>query len=186
MARDELNDRYTYKNYLKIIVHDKENNIDMDNILSIGGKYYTFVSYHRNCKKTIVTGDIEELLLTHQSYDPIKSYALESSEGDSTSSSSTGITTTGIHNYLVGIQGGNVNEYYHLTAAEHAAIQLLFDPDEGLRGYYWNRKNKFTHYRNNRNGLDFPGNESHCSRYGDLCGLWHSGSRFCCHNFCVC
>ena len=126
-ARNELNDRYSYKNYLKIICHDIESNIDIDKILSIGGKYYTFVSYQRNYKKCIVTGDLEELLLTHQSYNAINSYPLESSEGDSTSSSSAGISSIGVHNYLIGLEGGAESEYYHLSAAEHTELHAWLD-----------------------------------------------------------
>jgi len=128
-ARNELNNRYSYKNYLRVIVHDIESNIDMDSILSINGSYYTFISYHRNHKKCIVTGDLEELLLSHQSYSNIQYHSIESSDGDNTDASSAGTDNIGIHNQLIGLQGGIPadDELYHFTEAEHTELHAWLD-----------------------------------------------------------
>jgi len=125
-ARNILNDRYGYKNYLKLDIFDEDNTIDMDNILLIQTKYYTFASFERDCKMGIIRGDIVELLTTRQSYDDIERARIQSVDGstmnatpNSTQSYDADITS---HNDLYNIQGGTSNEYYHLTSAEHTEL----------------------------------------------------------------
>lgn len=127
-ARNELNNRYGFKDYLKLTVHDLNNTIDIDSILSIAGKYYSVVSYYKNHKKCIVEADIEELLLTKNAYSPIIQFALTSIEGESasTANQSPG-SEVGVHNYLIGIQGGADNDNWHLTGAEHTELTAWLD-----------------------------------------------------------
>ncbi len=127
-ARNELNNRYGFKDYLKLTVHDLDNSIDIDSILTINGKYYSIVSYYKNHKHCIIDADIEELLLTYQSYSPINSYSLASAEGDSIDSSSNGGSAIiALHNGLLGIQGGDLDERYHFSLLEHTELTAWLD-----------------------------------------------------------
>ncbi len=86
-ARNILNNRYDYKDYIRINLHDSNNEIDFNNILTRDDKYYIFISFSRNCKKGIIGAEIVELLTTRQSYNNISRSALNSIDGERTSSS---------------------------------------------------------------------------------------------------
>lgn len=62
--------------------------------------------------------------------------ALQSIDGGGTYHLSAGqyasiSTLTNVHNNLTGLQGGTTNEYYHLTAAEHTAVQSVIVQNYG-------------------------------------------------------
>ncbi len=126
-ARNELNNRYRFKDYLKLTVHDLNNTIDIDSLLIIAGKTYSMVSYYKDHKMCMVECDIEELLLTKNSYNVISTHELTSVEGEDISGSSNANVYIGIHNYLIDIQGGIPNEYYHLSLAEHTELTAWLD-----------------------------------------------------------
>jgi len=130
-ARNELNDRYQYKDFMKLAIHDIENILNMDSILLIEGKYYTFVSFNRNEKKCTLDCDIVELLTDKQSYNTILYDFLRSVDGDDLNPNPNTVTPSTelpFHNDLQFIQGGAAPwNYYHLIYDDYIELTNWLD-----------------------------------------------------------
>lgn len=125
-ARYILDNRYSYKNYLRIKIFDRSNNIDFDKILTILSKNYVFISYDRDFRAGFITAELVQLLTTQESYGEISRSDLNSIDGERASSS---VNVSYVqasdlppHNQLEGKQGGQSAQYYHLTSALHTLV----------------------------------------------------------------
>ncbi|HDY89295.1 MAG TPA: hypothetical protein ENH82_14405, partial [bacterium] len=77
-----LDNRYDYKNLLKrIIIYDRDSNIDFNTVLTIQSRNYVFLSYDRNFENGSIRADVMEILTTQQSYGLIEEQALTSVDG---------------------------------------------------------------------------------------------------------
>jgi hypothetical protein len=122
-ARNELNDRAAYKDFLRFTVHDLDHSIFLDSILSINGRYYTIISYSKDMKYCLTTCDVEELLTTSQSYNEIQYAYLNTVDGTSIADSPNNTNENSIaHNFTLGLQGGAEGELFHFTYAQYTEI----------------------------------------------------------------
>jgi len=80
-TRNILNNRYEYKDYIRMTIHDRSHNIDFNNILKIGSKYYTFLSFDQDFLNCVIKASLVELLTTQQSYSNIQEVALGTVDG---------------------------------------------------------------------------------------------------------
>jgi len=86
-CRNILNNRYSYKNYLRVSVFDENNTIRFDNILTIKSHNYVILSIDTDYKLGIKNVELIELLTTYQSYDALGSANLDSINGEKITSS---------------------------------------------------------------------------------------------------
>jgi len=62
-ARNVLNNRYRFKNFLRrVVINDRDNNIHFDQVLVFDSRYYVFASYERDFRNCQIIGDLIELL----------------------------------------------------------------------------------------------------------------------------
>jgi len=126
-ARNILNNRYNYKNYLRAEISDRNNNIDFDKILTILSKNYVCISYDRNFKECLITVELIELLTTQQDYSLISEFSLDSVDGvpikEGVNINVVTSTTTPYHNELGGLYGAS--PYNHLSAAAYTNVGNL-------------------------------------------------------------
>lgn len=80
-SRNLLNNRFKYKNFLRITLYDRENIIDLDSILIIDGRYYVWTNFKRDYHLGSVSGDLIELMTTRQTYSPIRENVLKTING---------------------------------------------------------------------------------------------------------
>ena len=124
-----LNDRYSFKNYLRCSFEDRANTVGFDNIVSIGDesaddtRYYAFLSYKRSFKLGIVTAELIEIIATQQSYNDIIQADLNSIDGvqasNSVSVSIFSAAGSSNHESLTGLLGGAAGDHYHLSGVEY-------------------------------------------------------------------
>ena len=116
-ARNVLNNRDHYKNYLRCTVIDRLHTIGLNNILTIDSKNYAITSYNRNFKLGELHLEIIELLTTPKTYGNIIEVTGESINGESTTQSrNVNVSAGAIHNSLAGLEGGAGVHYYHISA----------------------------------------------------------------------
>lgn len=126
-ARNILNNRYEYKNYLrKVKISDRSNNITFNNILTIQSKNYIFISYTRDSRDCFVTADLVQLLTTRESYGPLHQTTLTSIDGESIGSSTT-VDPIPPHAGLADLQGGQIGQYYHFNSSEYTELHGWLD-----------------------------------------------------------
>ena len=132
-ARNILNNRYRFKNFLKrVVIHDRDNNIGFDTILNFDSRYYLFASHERDFRNCVVIGDLIELLSARQTYaSDLQDVLLGTVEGQTAGVIAYSVPPTGTsvndHNDLNGKQGGTASEYYHFTASEHTELHAWLD-----------------------------------------------------------
>ena len=118
-ARNILNNRYAYKDYLRLDIFDLGNIINFNNIVSIDSINYTFISFSQDFKKGVINAELEELITTKESYNDISQSDLNSINGEkATRSININPSTPSsipAHNSLTGLNAG---DYQHLTAAQ--------------------------------------------------------------------
>ena len=124
-ARNILNDRYDYKDYLRLKIFDA-GDITLNNIIKINNDYYTFVEFTKDFKKNFVSGALVQLLTSRQSYNDIQRTALNSIDGEQafTSPNVNPVIPQSIaHNDTTGKQGAS--PYNHLSDADYANVGNL-------------------------------------------------------------
>jgi len=126
-ARNILNDHYRFKNYLKLKIHDRNNNVGFNKILTINSRNYVFISYERDVINSVIIAELVELLTTGQDYGTIQISSLNSIDGIQASSSVavSHFTAGGVpnHNQLSGLYGDS--DYYHLSLGDHTKVGNL-------------------------------------------------------------
>ena len=124
-ARNILNNRYEYKDYLRgVRVFDPDHNIGFEKILTINGLNYIIMGYDLDCKNCFVTLNLIELVTVEQSsYGDITRSVLSTIDGKPATGSEVHVSGVPDHNDLDGIAGSA--DGYHLSSAQYANVGNL-------------------------------------------------------------
>jgi hypothetical protein len=114
-SRNILNNRYSYKNYLRCTIIDRLHTIGFNNILTIDSKNYAILAYTNNFKLGELNLELIELLTTIQSYNSIQEVSGNSINGEPISSVNVSVWAGVLHNALNGLEGGLSTHYYHIS-----------------------------------------------------------------------
>lgn len=80
-ARNILNNKARYKNFLRVEIVDREFQIDMNSIIVIDGRYYVWLTCNRKYRQGTIQGDLLELIVEKQTYQPILEKILKTVNG---------------------------------------------------------------------------------------------------------
>ncbi|MFW6272506.1 MAG: hypothetical protein ACOC2U_01845, partial [bacterium] len=81
--QDYLNNYNLFKNYLRLEIYDKNDNITYHDVIQIQNKYYQFVSFEKDFKNNRISGELVEILITDITL-YINENVLTSVDGEST------------------------------------------------------------------------------------------------------
>jgi len=122
-CRNILNNRQSYKNYLRLTIFDPDDTLDFNSILYIKSKYYTFISYERESKPGIITAELMELVTDRLTYNLIYYGNITSINGHPASSSGSGNT---LISQIYTIVENNSGDYYTKTELNAGQLNNIY------------------------------------------------------------